>query len=118
MRCRPAPLRPDRVRRVTGSFGWVDHRFVRDGFLEALHPTESLLYYFLATVADARGMSYYGEKTVRFLLRIPFEHTLRSAIAELEAKDLIAYRNGLYQVLSLPDRPEQGGATWTSRPGP
>ena len=117
MKRRPSPIRPDRVRTITGSFGWIDHRFVRQGFLESLHGTESLLYFFLATVADPRGMSYYGHKTIQYLLRIPFEHALHAAIHELEARDLIAYRDGLFQVLSLPPPSAQGGSPWTSRDG-
>jgi hypothetical protein len=107
---RPTPMRPERVRRITGSFGWIDHRFVRDGFLEGLHPTEALLYCFLAVVADSRGMSYYREDTIRYLLRIPFPHSLKGAISELVDRDMIAYRNGVFQVLSLPAQPVQGGS--------
>ena len=107
---RPEPVRPDRIRKITGSFGWVDHRFIRDGYLESLRPPEPLLYFFLAAVADAKGLSYYGQETIRYLLRIPFEHTLHGAIAELEERELIAYENGIYQVLPLPAKPTKGGS--------
>lgn len=99
---RPDPILPDRIRKISGSFGWIDHRLIRDGYLDVLHHPEALLYFFLATVADSRGVSWYGEETIRRLLRIPYVHTLQDAIAELAARDLIAFRNGIYQVLSLP----------------
>ena len=108
MKRRPKPVRPDKIRKIEGSFGWIDHRFVRDGFLEELQTTESLLYFFLATVADARGISFYGKDTIRYLLRIPFEHTLQGAVVELEDRELIAYENGIYQLLPLPAKPKKG----------
>jgi hypothetical protein len=105
---RPDPILPERIRRISGSFGWIDHRFVRDGFLDALHHPEALLYFFLAAVADSRGISWYGDETIRRLLRIPYLHTLQGAIAELAARDLIVFRNGIYQVLSLPEKRRNG----------
>ena len=108
MKMKPQPVRPGKIRKITGSFGWIDHRFVRGGFLEELQSTESLLYFFLATVADSRGVSFYGKDTIRYLLRIPFEHALQGAIAELEDRQLIAFKNGVYQVLSLPAKPTRG----------
>ena len=107
---RPEPIKPDKIRRIAGSFGWVDHRFICDGFLAALRPPEPLIYFFLATVADAKGLSYYGKDTIRRLLSIPFEHALEGAIAELEERELIACENGIYQVLPLPEKPRAGGA--------
>jgi len=102
------PIRPERIRKITGSFGWIEHRFVREGFLESLHATESLLYFFLSTVADRNGVSYYRQDTIRYLLRIPYEHSLTAAVAELVDRDLIAYSNGIYQVLSLPLKKPKG----------
>ncbi|OGL46490.1 MAG: hypothetical protein A2161_00155 [Candidatus Schekmanbacteria bacterium RBG_13_48_7] len=108
MRKKPQPPKPDKIRRITGSFGWIDHRFVRDGFMQLLKPTELLLYFFLATVADAKGISYYGEDTICYLLRIPYEHALRGTIAELVDRGLIAYKRGVFQVLPLPPKPSRG----------
>lgn len=95
-------LRPDRIRRRHGSFGWIEHRFVREGFLEGLHHPEALLYVFLAIVADERGISFYSQDRIRQLLGIPYEHTFDDAINELVDRDLVAYRSGIYQVLDLP----------------
>jgi hypothetical protein len=95
-------LCPDRIRRRHGSFGWIEHRFVREGFLEGLHHPEALLYVFLSIVADERGISFYSQDRIRQLLGIPYAHTLQGAIDELVDRNLLAYRSGIYQVLDLP----------------
>lgn len=95
-------LRPDRIRHCHGSFGWIEHRFVREGFLEALRHPEALLYVFLAIVADERGISFYSQDRIRQLLGIPHAHTLQGTIDELVDRDLLAYHSGIYQVLDLP----------------
>jgi hypothetical protein len=53
-------LCPNRVRRITGSFAFIEHRFLRDGFWESLSHRELLLYTFLVLVADRNGVSYYS----------------------------------------------------------
>ena len=58
-------LRPERLRAVPRRFSWVDHRLVRERHLERC-PSEALaLYLFLVTVADAKGLSYFGDASVR-----------------------------------------------------
>lgn len=96
------PPRPDRIRQRHGGFGWIEHRFVRDGYLEGLHHPEALLYLFLAIVSDSRGLSFYSRQRICQLLRVPFAHTLDGAIAELAARDLVAYQGAIFQVLDLP----------------
>ena len=54
-------LRPERLRRVPPQFSWVDQRLVRDGYLERCDAVALALYLLLVTVADAQGLSYYGE---------------------------------------------------------
>jgi hypothetical protein len=95
-------LRPDRIRHIHGSFGWIEHRFVREGYLEGLRHPEALLYIFLAIVADQRGISFYSLDRIRQLLGIPHAHTLQGAIHELVDRNLLAYRSGIFQVLDLP----------------
>ena len=95
-------LCPDRIRHRHGSFGWIEHRFVREGFLEGLRHPEALLYVFLSIVADERGISFYSQDRIRLLLGIPHAHTLQGAIDELLDRDLLAYHSGIYQVLDLP----------------
>lgn len=96
-------LRPDRIRHRHGSFGWIEHRFVREGYLEGLRDPEALLYVFLSIVADQRGISFYSLDRIRQLLGIAHAHTLQGAIDELVNRDLLAYSSGIFQVLDLPD---------------
>lgn len=96
-------LRPERLRAVPSRFSWVDHRLVRERRLERC-PSEALaLYLFLVTVADAKGLSYYGDASVAARLGWG-EGQLGPARQALIEADLIAYEAPLYQVLSL-DRP-------------
>ena len=99
-------LCPERLRRVPKSFSWVDHRLVRDRHISRCSHEELALYLFLVTVADADGLSYYSDPAVGRLLDMN-ESTLASARRELCRVGLIAYRNPLYQVLSL-DNPQSG----------
>lgn len=95
----------ERLRRIPSSgFGWIDRRFVRDGFLLRLTNEATLLYFFLVTVANRDGLSYFGEATMSALLRFDLG-IFKAARAELEAAGLILFRHPLYQVLALPERP-------------
>jgi len=94
------PLRPDRLRRVPPQFSWVDHRLVREGRLRGVPPDGLALYLFLATVADAQGMSWYGDRRCAAHLGMK-PPALQAARRSLIEADLIAYERPLYQVLSL-----------------
>ena len=52
-----SPLCPERVRKITGSFAFLEHRFFRDGFWTSLSQHALLLYVFLVLVADRNGLS-------------------------------------------------------------
>jgi hypothetical protein len=92
--------RPDRLRRIPPQFSWIDQRLVRDGHIERCEVQALALYVVLVTVADAQGVSYYGEASLARLLSMP-TGTLLQARADLIRLDLIAYERPLYQVLSL-----------------
>ena len=62
------------------------------------------LYLFLVTVADAKGLSYYGDASVRERLGWS-DRQLRAARRGLIEADLLAYEAPLYQVLSLEPAP-------------
>jgi hypothetical protein len=93
-------LRPDRLRRVPPQFSWIDQRLVRERYIERCDPQALALYLVLVTVADAQGVSYYGEANLARLLSMPTASLLR-ARADLIRLELIAYEHPLYQVLSL-----------------
>src|ERR1700694_3713406 len=100
---RPQPPRPDRRRSIRGSFSWIDHRFLREGFDQGLSRLEKLLYFVLVAVSNQDGVSFYSDARLAELLDIRFSHELEAARNELVARDLIAYEDGIYQVLDLRD---------------
>jgi hypothetical protein len=104
---RPQPPRPDRRRSIRGSFSWIDHRFLREGFDQGLTRLEKLLYFVLVAVSNQDGVSFYSDARLAELLDIRFPHELEAARNEVVARDLIAYAGGIYQVLDLPVRSSQ-----------
>ncbi len=96
-------LRPDRIRKIEGSFSWIDHRFVTGDFLHDLSTIEILLYLFLVAVSDRYGLSFYHDDRIASLLKIDLP-ALGKARADLIRRSLIAYESPLYQVLSLPPK--------------
>ena len=90
-----------RIRRIDGSFSFIPHRFVTDGFLASLQPNQLLLYLFLTIVADRQGLSFYSYDRICTLLGMTLEEYIQSRNALMES-DLIAFDGTLYQVLELP----------------
>ena len=88
------PVVPHRRRRIPPQFSWVDHRLVREGYVQGRSATALALYLFLVTVADAEGMSWYSEAALCGLLSWSAAE-LQSARAELQQAGLIAYRKPL-----------------------
>ncbi len=99
------PLIPHMVRQVPDQFSWIDHRLVRERYIDYLSNSAASLYLFLVTVSDARGLSYYSDKTLLKRLNMD-DKSLESARTSLIRLQLIAYRNPLYQVLPLDYRRE------------
>ena len=97
-------LCPDRVRRIGGSFAFIEHRFLRDGFFASLTHDELLLYVFLVIAADRAGLSYYGYDKICTLLGMDVDEYIVARNALID-KDLIAFDGRLFQVLRLPEKP-------------
>ena len=97
------PLCPHRLRKINGSFAFIEHRFLRDGFWASLNHHELLLYLFLVIVADRKGLSYYSYDKICNLLKISIDKYILARNSLIE-KDLIAFDGKLFQVLSLPER--------------
>ncbi len=88
------PLRPDRVRRIDGSFAHLPHRFLREGFWATLTHEEMLAYVLLVLVADRQGMSFYRDDRLAAILRLVLDDFL-AARAGLLVGDRIVAVNGM-----------------------
>jgi len=93
-----------RRRVIEGSFSFVPHRFLREGFFEALQSDELILYFFYVMAADAQGLSYYSPKTITEFLKMQ-RNAYEDALNGLLQMDLVATKETLIQVLHLPSSP-------------
>lgn len=97
------PVNPQRVRRIPRQFSWVDHRVVRDRFIESCSHPAAALYLFLLVVADQQGLSYYSDASLMTRLSMDAS-TLERARKNLIDAGLVAFKKPLYQVLDLEPR--------------
>ena len=74
------PLAPPRP--VPRGFGWIDHRFLRDGHIRLRTHRELSLYLLLVLAADSRGVSFYGDRLARRILGHTSDNTGPSLLAE------------------------------------
>jgi hypothetical protein len=95
-------LCPQRIRKITGSFAFIEHRFLQRGYWGRLSHHELLLYVFLVLAADRWGMSYYSYDRIVSLLKLSVDEYIAARDRLIEA-DLIAFDGQLFQVLSLPE---------------
>lgn len=98
------PLVNHRVRKIKGSFAFVEHRFIRHGFWATLGHHELLLYLFLVMVADRQGLSFYSYDKICSLLTINVDEYILARDLLIK-KDLLAFDGTFFQVLSLPPEP-------------
>lgn len=96
-------IRCDRIRSLSGSFGYIEHRFLRDGFFQSLTHQEITLYLFLTLAADRQGLSYYGYERICKLSGLELDEYIEARNG-LIGKDLIAFDGTLFQILSLPPK--------------
>ena len=93
-------LRPERLRQVPEQFSWVDHALVQRQLIDRCDARAAALYLFLVTVAEAQGLSYYGNAPLMQRLHLSTEE-LGSARQQLIGLELIAYQAPLCQVLAI-----------------
>ena len=98
---------PQRVRRITGSFAWIDHRLLRSGYLAVLTHPEQSLYLFLALAADRNGVSFYRAQTIAQVLgldlrefQVARDRLLELGLLAFEPYSLLSI-NGFYQLLPV-----------------
>jgi hypothetical protein len=90
----------ERIWQIPAHFSWIDHRLVRERYIERCDACAAALYLFLVTVADAQGLSYYADTSLaRRLSMAPAR--LEMARSDLIRIGLIAWQRPLYQVLAL-----------------
>lgn len=106
MHFKKIPL-PERIRKINGSFAWIDHSLLRAGFILTMSLEEIAVYLFLVIAADKDGISYYYLDNICKILGLSIQdfHKVRRSLIE---KGLIAFEpyskynvNGFYQVLSI-----------------
>jgi len=102
-------LRADRIRRPpTEGWSWIDRRFLREK-APSLERDAIYLYFFLASVSDKDGLSYWSDPSIAACLRMS-EEAIRRSREELEFRDLIAFESPHYQVLSILSAPARRSA--------
>ncbi|MDM8517933.1 hypothetical protein QUF76_17185 [Desulfobacterales bacterium HSG16] len=104
-------LVPERVRKIKGSFAFIEHRFLHGGFFSSLTQDERSLYLFLVLASDHSGLSYYSFDRI-CKLNVMSDRSYINARNSLIDKDLIAFDGYFFQVLSLPE------AVFDDSPGP
>ena len=94
----------DRIRQTHNGFGFIPHRFLREGFLSSLSSTESYLYLFYVLAADRYGVSFYSDRRIGDLLGLTAPQ-LRHTRDSLIHQNLICCEDPVCQVLELPRQP-------------
>ena len=97
---------PQRKRRIPKHFSWLDHRLVRNNYLKQCSTDALALYLFLVTVGDSEGLSYYRDESIEKYLVFGPSSSVNSCREELISAGLVAFLDGLYQVLDLAKEPE------------
>ncbi len=95
------PLLSQRVRKIGGSFAFIEHRFLRDGFWASLGKDDLLLYFFLIMAGNREGLSYYSYDKICLMLNMDLDDYILARDGLID-KNLIAFDGRLFQVLSLP----------------
>ena len=97
----PKPINHERIRRIEGSFAWVPHAFILQGFWNNLSHHGVLLYLFLVLVSDCNGLSYYSFDRICSMLKINTDEYIQARNTLID-QSLIAFDGYFFQVLSLP----------------
>jgi hypothetical protein len=98
------PIDAHRIRKTPRQFSWLDQRLVSDHFIDRCTHGAAALYLFLVTVSDAKGMSYYSDRSLSQRLGMD-DNILAQHRRELMDIGLIAYQKPLYQVLAIDAAP-------------
>ena len=98
-KCPPAP---HLVRSLAASYGWVDHRLLRQKIVKRLSVEAMALYLILVCAADGNGVSFYGDTLLCSIMGI-HSSDLCDARQCLIDNELIFWERPYYQLLDLSD---------------
>ncbi len=113
-------LNTDRIRRISGGFSFIPHRFLTDGFLAGLDQNEILLYSFLTLASDRFGLSFYSYDSICNFLKLTLDQYIKARNGLIK-KDLIEFDGTIFQVLELPSispeliKPEGSGISFVKQ---
>ena len=98
---------PKNIRNIKGSFAWIDHRLIRNGFINVMTHDDIVLYLFLILAADKNGISFYRKEKMCETMSLDYNQ-FEIARDRLITMKLIAFEsysalspNGYYQVLPI-----------------
>jgi len=98
---------PKKIRKIKGSFAWIDHRLMRNGFMETMTHQDIALYLFLILVADKNGVSFYRKEKICEAVSLDFsqfeiakDRLINMKLVAFEAYSVLS-PNGYYQVLPI-----------------
>lgn len=101
---------PKNIRNIKGSFAWIDHRLIRNGFINVMTHDDIVLYLFLILAADKNGISFYRKEKMCETMALDY-NPFEIARDRLITMKLIAFEsysalspNGYYQVLPIESR--------------
>jgi len=99
-----------KIRSIKGSFAWIDHRLMRNGFMETMTHQDIALYLFFILVADKNGVSFYRKEKICEAVSLDFSQ-FEIAKDRLINMKLIAFEgysvlspNGYYQILPIENK--------------
>jgi hypothetical protein len=98
---------PQKIRKIKSSFAWIDHRLVRNGFLQVMTQQDMALYLFLVLAADRNGVSFYRKEKMCDALGLDFKEfeIARDRLMNFKLVAFEAYTalspNGYYQILPI-----------------
>ena len=98
---------PQKIREITGSFAWLDHRLLRNGYLSLTTHQDLALYLFLVLAADRNGVSFYRKEKICDALNLDFNQfeVARDRLIDMKLIVFEGYTmlspNGYYQVLPI-----------------
>ena len=98
---------PQKIRKIENSFAWIDHRLVRNGYLQVMTHDDMVLYLFLVLASDRNGVSFYRKEKICDAVSLDFSQFEITKDRLINMK-LIAFEsysalspNGYYQVLPI-----------------